>query len=173
MIPCVIAFGYCVCGGLRIWLLILVGVLRCRCSLCVCCTLVEVVGLTYPDLPKAMRLHLSDQLAWSCKLNPLLLLGGLCGAVMRWVSCCVVLLLCFSDGVGSCRVVKIVQYIYIYIYIYIYTSNNICSTLVHVAFLTPRNRRLSSRPRNYQNTDGFSRGAGTRPQPPPTVRPEC
>ena len=49
----------------------------------------------------------SDRLAWSCKLYPLLLLGGLCGAVMRWVSCCVVLLLCFSDGVGSCCVVKI------------------------------------------------------------------
>ena len=29
--------------------------------------------------------------------------------VMRWVSCYVVLLLCFSDGVGSCRVVKIVR----------------------------------------------------------------
>ena len=27
---------------------------------------------------------------------------------MGWVSCCVVLLLCFSDGVGSCPVVKIV-----------------------------------------------------------------
>ena len=41
----------------------------------VCCTVVEVTELTYPSQPKAMRLRLSDRLAWSCKLNLLLLMG--------------------------------------------------------------------------------------------------
>ena len=42
MIPCGKASVYWVCGSLRIWLLILVGMLHCWCSLCVCCTMMMV-----------------------------------------------------------------------------------------------------------------------------------